>query len=156
MKRLFHSVCLLFAALLMLSSCSSKYSEVRISSVGLSSFTMEGTKQILLDVELGIDNPAPSFTLRNINATLKAEDRDILYLTCDELTIEGRTDKVYSIPVTANIAQGVNIFYILGAVQNLKDKAFMLDFSANAKLRGGFGKTIEYKDIPLSQLSELL
>ena len=155
MKRGIRIILVAAALLGLLAGCTPKWSEVRISSIGLRSFELTSPKSFDLVLDLGVDNPAPDFYVDSLKVAVKAGERPIVLLGAGDVQVAGEVDSCYVVPVRATLADGINIFYIMGALKEEQTGAFKADLWARVRLRGRFGKTIEYKDIPVDELKDL-
>lgn len=151
MKR-FHFVLLLLLALL-LSGCKGKsIKDISVTSVRLVSIVPEGLTGLSALVEVGIHNPTVGFELFDIEGLARYQGQDAFSAKADQLVVSGNTDKLYRIPVQGQIAEGFNPFQLLklfGSESTFDDVTFTV--RGKVALRGGVGKNIEIKDIPLSQ-----
>jgi len=152
MKRI-HILVLLLSALL-LSGCSvNKLKDITVTSARIVSIVPEGLSDLSALIELGIHNPSLAFEVTDLNGLARYRGQDAVTVTADQLIVAGRTDKVYRIPVKGHIAEGFNPFQLLkllGSESSFDDVTF--DVKGKVALRGGIGKNIELKDIPLSSL----
>ena len=155
MKRVF--TFLLIALALVLSGCQGRrLRDIKITSARIVSIVPEGLSSINALVEVGVHNPSVALEIRDIAGMAHYEDMNILSVTADQLIIEGRTDRLYQIPMKGRIAEGFNplrLLRLLGDDSSLDD--ITVSFKARVALRGGIGKDIEMEDIPLSTLFHL-
>lgn len=155
MKRYVQLFLLCLAAVLTMSSCAKQYSEIKLSSFSVKSFVPNGTRAGDLVASIGVDNPAGDFTVESLDCLVKVSGSGICTLTASGLHVDGKTDKVYEVPLHGELSENVSWLSILGKLRALGKDAVKVDVSAKVKLRGGFGKTIEYKDVSLDQLTGL-
>ncbi len=138
---------------LMLTACGSKVKDISVTSFNILSIAPQGLSGITALVEIGIHNPTVGFEVTNLNATIKMKGQDMIYLSADQLMVEGHSEKQYDIPVKGKLAEGFNPFQLLRLMSNEADMQDMtLSISARPALRGGVGKMIEINDIPLKEL----
>lgn len=148
---------LMLALVLVLSGCQGRQlKDIKVTSARIVSIVPEGLTNLSALIELGIHNPSVAFEVMDMIGTARFEDMNILSVSADQLIVEGRTDKVYQIPLKGHIEEGFNPFRLL---RLLGDEASLDDvtvsFKARVALRGGLGKNIEMEDIPLSDLLNL-
>lgn len=151
MKRLF---LILVIVLPLFASCKGKsVKDIKVTSVELVSLTPQGLRDIDAVIKLGLYNPTVGFEITDLCGTLKYKGQEAMILKADQLMVGGKSDKVYTIPVHGSLSEDFNPLQLL---QMLKDKIdfkdVTLDVSVRPALRGGLGKNLEYKDIPLDKL----
>lgn len=157
MKRLAHTITALTVLVSVLSGCSvSKYREIRLSSFDIESFNLESTKVINFTALVGVNNPAPQFKLDTAYATIKAGGRDLVHLSTANVAVDAQKDSVYRVPVKGILSPGINVLYVLGALKEGAEEAITADIDAKLVLRGGIGKTLEYRDLKLDDLKDIL
>ena len=138
---------------LLLSACGGKVKDIRVTSFSIVSIAPQGLSGITALVEVGIHNPTVGFEVTNLNAVIKMKGQDMIYLSADQLMVEGHSEKKYDVPVKGSLADGFNPFQLLRLLNNEANMEDMtLSVSARPALRGGVGKTIEINDMPLKEL----
>lgn len=155
MKRLVHLILLSVITLLTVSSCAGKYSQIRFTSFSIKSFVPDGRRAADILAAVGVDNPAKDFVVEQLNCTVKVSGNVIGTLKASGIRVESGSGKVYELPLRGELSEGVSWLSMLGALRTLEQDAVKVDISAKIKLHGGFGKTIEYKDVPLDKLTGL-
>lgn len=142
------------AACLLLTSCGKGVKDIALTSFRLVSVSPQGLSGVTMLVEVGVDNPTVGFEITDVNAVLKLDSVPALLLTADQLMVEGRAQKLYTIPLKGQIAEGFNPFQLLRLISDDSVMSRLTaDVSARAALRGGLGKNIEMKDIKLDSLT---
>lgn len=152
MKRI-HILALVLCCLLLAGCKGGSFKDITVTSARIISIVPEGLTGLSALVEVEIHNPAPAFEVTNLEGLARYRGQDAVTVTADQLIIAGRTDKVYRIPVRGRIAEGFNPFQLLRLISSegsYDDVTF--DVSGKVALRGGLGKNIELKDIPLTSL----
>ena len=152
MKRL--SILVFILLSLLLAGCKGKsVKDITVTSVRIVSIVPEGLSDLSALVEVGIHNPALPFEVTDLKGMARYQGQDALALSADQLIVAGHTDKVYSIPLKGHIAEGFNPFQLLKLVSRESDYSDVtFTVTGRVALRGGIGKNIELKDIPLSSL----
>ena len=146
---------LLFAAFLTVvlafSGCND-IKQIKVTSFEVVSITPKGFNGIDALVKVGFHNPAMAFELADAVGTAKVKGVPCLEIGADRFVVDGKCDKTYSIHVHGELAQGFDPFQLLQLLNNqMGADDLTLDVSAKAVLRGGIGKKIDLKDIPLSK-----
>lgn len=138
---------------LLLSSCGNEVKDISVTSFNIVSIAPQGLTGITALVEIGIHNPTVGFEVTNLNAIIKMKGQEMIYLSADQLMVEGHSEKQYDIPVKGRLADGFNPFQLLKLLSNEADIEDMtLSISARPALRGGVGKVVEINDMPLKKL----
>lgn len=147
-------ILLLLALALLLAGCKGKgIKDIKVNSARIVSVTPEGLNGLTALVEVGVHNPTVAFELTDITGLARFKGQEALQVKADQLIVSGHTDKVYRIPVQGEIAEGFNPLQLVRLVAD--ENAFddlTITVKGKVALRGGIGKKIEIKDIPLSSL----
>lgn len=145
------AIIVMFASLLLTGCKGHGVKDIEVTSFKIVSIVPKGVSGITALVEVGIHNPMVGFEVTDVHATAKVKDAEALVLTADQLMVPGHTDKVYSIPVKGSIVEGFNPLQLLKIFSNdLNMSDVTVTVKAKVALRGGVGKNIEIKDIPIS------
>ena len=151
MKKAFRISFLLLATCLLLSGCVSKYKKISVSSFELESVVPTSLRSANVVVALGIKNPAPSFQVRDIEATVRRGEEVMGIVTGEPVSVDGKCDRVYRIPLQAQLADGISLMQLLATYKSFDPEDFFLDLHARANVAGKIGKDIDYKDMPLTK-----
>lgn len=151
MKRVVKISLLLLLAAFMLTGCVSKYKKIKVSSFELESVVPSSLRSANVVVAVGINNPAPAFQVRDIEATVKQNGNVMGLVTGEPVSIDGKCDRVYRIPLQAQLAEGVGLMQLLATYKSFNPEEFTIDLHARANVAGKIGKDIDYKDVPLSK-----
>ena len=151
MKKLLKISTLLLVSALLLTGCVSKYKKIKVSSFNVESVVPSSLRSANVVVAVGINNPAPSFQVRDIEATVKRGDEVMGVVTGEPVSIDGKCDRVYRIPLQAQLAEGISIMQLLAIYKSFNPEEFTLDLHARANVAGKIGKDIEYNDVPLTK-----
>lgn len=149
MKKLF---AIMMVCALMFTGCGKSVKDIKVTSFDIVSITPRGLSELAATIELGVNNPIISFTVRDALGTIKLDGTPCLDISADQIIIDADCEKIYSIPLRAKLCQGFNPFSLLTLFQNQDLSRFTVDVGAKIQLRSGVGKTFELKDIPLDKL----
>lgn len=153
MKRI-HIILLMVLCALLLGGCKGKsYKDIKVTSVRLVSIVPEGLADLTALIEVGVHNPTVAFEVTDLEGIARFQGEDALSVSADQLIVSGNSDKVYSIPLKGHISKGFNPFQLLKLLG--KDASYddiTLSVKGKIALRGGLGKNIELKDVPLGSL----
>ena len=152
MKKALRISFLLLATCLLLSGCVSKYKKISVSSFELESMVPTSLRSANVVVAVGIDNPAPSFEVRDIEVTVKRGEEVMGVVTGEPVSVDGKCDRVYRIPLRAQLADGISLMQLLATYKSFNPEDFYIDLHARANIAGKIGKDIDYEDVPLTKL----
>jgi len=140
------------ALLLCLGSCN-RAEDVRVTLFEVVSITPKGMSGMDALVKVGFHNPGVAFEITDAVGAAYLKDDPCLVLTTDQIVVSARCDTVYSVPVHGRLADGFNPLQLLQLLDNqLNIDDITLSVKAKIALRGGLGKVIDLKNIPLSRL----
>ena len=144
------------AALLALGGCA-RLSQVRPTSVKLDSVSPRGMRALVLNVSVGVHNPAQQISLSEISGEVLVSGKVIGNVAVDPLTLAARADSTYAVKADVTLAEGVSVMQVLALAgkKGALDEA-SANISAKAKLKSGPAKKLKMDNIPLKKLLELL
>ena len=159
MKAIKRTISGIFVALLVsavLSGCSglSKVKDIKVTSCGLGSYSLKGLRSIDAVLAVGIDNPALAFNVTDVSGIVKYNGEDFATYTADSISVEKKCSKVYDLPCTATLSDGVSLMRLMQIAKKGNLEGFTTDVTATVKLKSGAGKTFRFKNIDLNKLSE--
>lgn len=154
MKRL-AKVLLLAVLGLALSSCGvSKLKDLSVSSFGVKYLAPTSNRSLSAVLLIGLDNPSISFTVSDVEGTVRYFDREILQFTAGELPVQERSDQVYELPCTATLSEGVSLLDLLVIASKKSMDGMTADVNLDARLKNGMGLPLSFKKIDLSQFTQ--
>ena len=143
---------ILSACITLFVGCSETVNDIEITYFNVISITPRGASELYATIELGIRNPIVAFTLQDMEGTIKMDGQPCIRLTADQLIVDGKSDKVYVIPVKGKLMDGFNPWQLLEILQNYDFSKLTVDISARVSLKSGVGKNIAVKDLALEKL----
>lgn len=149
----------IFVALLacpVLSGCSglSKVKDIKVTSCGLESYSLKGLRSVDAVLAVGIDNPTFAFKVMDVSGTVKYNGEDFATYTADTVSVEKKCSKVYDLPCSATLSDGVSLKQLMQIAKKGSLEGFTTDVTATVKLKSGAGKTFKFKNIDLNELAE--
>lgn len=146
----------LAAASIALTGCGGvrKVKDIKITSVGVESYSFSGLRSINAVLALGIDNPTFAFTVTDLSGVLKYKGEDFATYSADTINVDKKCVKVYDLACSATLSQSVTLMQALQIAKNSSLEGFTTDVEAKVKLRNGAGTTLRFKDLDLQQMSE--
>ena len=151
MKKVLKICILLMLAEMTLTGCVSKYKKIKVTSFELESVVPSSLRSANVVVDVGINNPAPAFQVRDIEATVKQNGNVMGLVTGEPVSVDGKCERVYRIPLQAQLAEGVGLMQLLATYKSFNPEEFTIDLHARANVAGKIGKDIDYKDVPLTK-----
>jgi len=143
---------LLLLCTALLSSCTGRFKDIKMTSYDIVSITPKGLSSVDAIIDLGIDNPAMGITLKDIRGVARLNGEPCLYITAEDVKIEGRSEKEYRIPLHGVLGDEFNPFQLLTLLKGADLSGVKVDASARAEIGCGIGKNIEIKDMSLDKL----
>lgn len=132
----------------------SKIKDIEVTSCGLESYSLQGLRSVKAVLSLGIDNPSLGFTITDLEGILKYNGGDFARYTADSVSVEGQCSKVYDLPCTATLSDGVGLMQIMQIAGNRSLEGFTTDVQAKVRLNNGVGKKLKFKNIDIAKLAE--
>jgi len=141
---------------LTLSGCGSikKVKDIQVTSVGVESYSFSGLRSLNAVLAIGIDNPTFAFKVTGLNGILKYKGEDFAFYSADTLKVDRKCTKVYDLPCSAVLSEGINLYKALQIVNEGNLEGFTTDVEAKVKLRSGAGTTLKFKDLDLREMAE--
>ena len=134
---------------LCLLSCTSQYKKVAVTSFGLVSVTPHGFRSAGAVAEIGIHNPAGTFTVKDLEAVVKYNADTVGFLNAEPVRIAPRCDSLYRLNLSGTLAESFNVIRLLPLLRGQGYTGITADVSGRAVLPSGAGRKFAYKDIPV-------
>lgn len=145
---------ILLTALVVLccSSCGKSLKDIQVTSCKLTSISPRGLSSFDASLDLVVDNPSVQVSLTKMSATLKMNGEPCLYLTADDVTLNPKSQEVYTLTVHGLMDSKFNPFSLLSLLQDMDLEPMSVDVFCHGALKSGIGKDFVYKDLPLKDL----
>lgn len=155
-KRTIFGIFVALLACAVLSGCSglSKVKDIKVTSCGLESYSLKGLRSVDAVLAVGIDNPTFAFKVMDVSGIVKYNGEDFATYTADTVSVEKKCSKVYDLPCSATLSDGVSLKQLMQIAKKGNLEGFTTDVTATVKLRSGAGKTFKFKNIDLNELAE--
>ena len=156
-KHLSHMVLILLIALSpAICGCGGveKVKDIKVTSVGVESYSFGGSRTINAVLALGIDNPTFAFKVTDLNGILKYKGEDFAFYSADTIKVDKKCSKVYDLPCSATLSDGVSLRKALQIAQGNSLEGFTTDVEAKVRLKSGAGTTLRFKDLDIKQMAE--
>jgi len=128
-----------------------RFKDIKVTSATLESLQPEGLRNFNAVIGLGISNPAPAFNILHLQAEILKDTLEIAHGSAENIAVDGKTERVYSIPVKGGISDGVSLLKLSRMLRNFNPDEYTVDVHARASI-AGVGKNLEFTGIPLSKL----
>ena len=138
------------------SGCSGlrKVKDIKVTSCGLESYSLKGLRSVDAVLAVGIDNPTFAFKVMDVSGTVKYLGEDFATYTADTISVDKKCSKVYDLPCTATLSDGVSLMKLVQIVKKGNLLGFTSDVTATVKLKSGAGKTFRFKNIDLNEMAK--
>lgn len=155
-KRNISGILIALLACAILSGCSglSKVKDIKVTSCGLESYSLKGLRSIDAVLAVGIDNPTFAFKVMDVSGVVKYNGEDFATYTADTVSVDKKCSKVYDMPCTATLNDGISLMKLMQIVKKGNLEGFTTDVTVTVKLKSGAGKTFRFKNIDLKKMTE--
>ena len=143
---------ILSVCITLLAGCGGSVNDIEVTTFNIISVTPRGATELYATIELGIRNPIMAFTLQDMEGTIKMDGQPCIRFTADQLMVDGKSDKVYVIPVKGKLMDEFNPWQLLSVLKDNDFSKMTVDASARVSLKPGVGKNIAFKDMSLEKL----
>ena len=141
--------------MLCVGSCK-KIQDIRVTSFEIESLSPRGFKSLDISVRVGVDNPAKTVTVSEIEGQIKHSGKVIGNVSADPFALTAKSSEKYNLKVNISLAQGAGLkeLMVLASPGGLEECT--VDVSAKAAYGKGASMPLKYKDIPLKELLDRL
>ena len=146
-------VLVLCVLVLCLSGCN-KVKQIKVTSVALESVGLRGLKGLDVGVAVGIDNPAFSVDLSEIEGALKHSGKVLGRVSLDPFTLHGRSAEIYHLRALVSLEKGVGLQELIPYMKIEMLEQCTLDVSVRVTYKKSVSKVLNFKDIPVKKLLE--
>lgn len=146
-------VLVLCVLVLCLSGCN-KVKQIKVTSVALESVGLRGLKGLDVGVAVGIDNPAFSVDLSEIEGALKHSGKVLGRVSLDPFTLHGRSAEIYHLRALVSLEKGVGLQELIPYMKIEMLEQCTLDVSVKVTYKKSVSKVLNFKDIPVKKLLE--
>ncbi len=152
-KKKYLGILIVLLACAILSGCSglSKVKDIKVTSCGLESYSLKGLRSVDAVLAVGIDNPTFAFKVMNVSGTVKYKGEDFATYTADTMSVDKKCSKVYDVPCTATLNDGVSLMKLMQIAKKGSLEGFTTDVTATVKLKSGAGTTLKFKNMTLTK-----
>ena len=152
LKRILCSVALTLA--LMASTGCASVKDIAITSCAVEALSPRGLKAVDAVLALGIDNPVFGFKITWLDGVIRSGDRTFATFNAEDISVDRRSVKVYSVPCTGALDKSVSLMELLKLAASRDFSSYVMDVDVHVKLRWGPGTTLHFKDMSISEMME--
>lgn len=155
--KVFRHIGIFLVAALLASSCGlSKMKEISVTSVGVAYIVPTSSRSVDAKLLLGIDNPARSFAVQEINGLIRYQDKVIAHFVTGPLELEGKTLRDYELPCSIRLDDNSSLLEVLviaskGSLEGLKAD---VDIQGALKKNGVLRAPFSFRDLDISQFKK--
>ena len=148
------ALCLVVTALAATGCGFSRIKDISVRSIGVKYITPTSARSLDGVLVLGIDNPAMSLDLSDIEGEVRYQGKPIALFTAGEIPLEGKTLKEYALPCSVRLADGASLLDLLRIAARYPCEGLMADVNVHVALKKGPGTTLHFKDLDIQQFTQ--
>ena len=130
----------LVACVILAAACN-KFKEIDVTSCEVMSLTPKGFRSVDAVLGVGVYNP-----------TVRKDDLVIATFSGGPVTIDKKSEKVYELPCTLMLEEGLSLFQVLTLIKTMDFDGYVIDASGVVSLSNGLKKNLQFKEIPVNSL----
>ena len=156
MKLVRHIAKLLVVAVMCMSAASCgvyKVKDIKINSFDVKYVTPTSARSLDAVLLLGIHNPATSITISNLEGTVKYGEKEIAVVQAGTIPLDKKSDKVYEVPCTATLKDGVSLLNLLPILAMQDPENLSADVQLRVALKNGAGTDLVFNDLTIAKFS---
>ena len=141
---------------LLAGSCGvSKIKDIKLVSAGVKYIIPTSLRSFDAMLYLGIDNPAMTFNVDEIEGAIRVDDIPFATFTAGHLTVESKQILRYELPCTINLDPGRSLLDVLKLSTRSSLDGIKADLNLKvASKNGRIQAPLVYKDLDLSEFSK--
>lgn len=137
--------------LLLMQGCSG-YRDIRVDSCTIEKISPVGLKAVDADFVVGVYNPANRISISGISGKVYYDGGELGTFEAPDVTVPGRQASEVEVDVRAALSQSVTLMQIMGMASHFRPEGFTVDISMKIKIKGGIGKKVVLKGLPVKDL----
>jgi len=140
------------AVLMLLVSGCARIDDVHVRTCSVKTIEPSGFRSVRGVLAIGIDNRTVGFAISGIKGVVKSRDKEIGSFSGGPVVVDGHSFKVCDLSFAATLDKSVSMSDLLVLAFKGNLDGYVADISARVRFRGGIGKTIDFKNVPLEKL----
>jgi len=154
------SAAILVAALLCGCGPIRTIRKIKMTVCKIESIIPQGMKAAKILLGLGFDNPSSAVDLSDLCATLNCEGIPVATLTAEEIKIDKKSSKTYTVPITVQLGEGINLLQAGRLLSSLQDpqasEKFTIDVNGGLKVGKAPVKALKFNNLTTDQVVKAL
>ncbi|MBO4585951.1 MAG: hypothetical protein J5675_05055 [Bacteroidales bacterium] len=147
-------IVMLVAMCVAAASCGvSKIKDIKVNSFDVKYVTPTSARSLDAVLLLGINNPAMNLVISGLEGTVKYNDKAIAVVSAGTIPLEKKTDKVYEIPCTASLVDGVSLLSLFPLLANPDPKGLNVDVHLRVANKKGIGTDLVFNDLSIAKFT---
>ena len=115
-----------------------------------------GLRSVAVTIAVEVDNPASQVKLSDIEGTVCHSGKVFGRVTVDPFVLEARSLETYHLAAVLTLDGDISLLDLMSLLKGNVIEESTIDFYAKASLKGGVSKKLEFKQLPLKELYELV
>jgi hypothetical protein len=87
-----------------------------------------------------------------VTGSIRKDDLVIATFSGGPVTIDKKSEKVYELPCTLMLEEGLSLFQVLTLIKTMDFEGYVIDASGVVSLSNGLKKNLQFKEIPVNSL----
>ena len=141
----------LAAATVLLSGCGS-YRDIRIGDCRLETVSPSGFRTVALGLSVDVRNPAGEITVSGMSGTVYLKDVELGTFEAADVTVPGKSESDVDLSVKATLSGSFNFMQVMSMSSYITPDSLTADVSMKIKVKGGIGKKLDLKGVPLKNI----
>jgi len=156
MKAVRHIVRLMVIAVMCVTAVScgiAKVKDIKIDSFDVKYITPTSARSLDAVLLVGIHNPSTNIIISGLEGTVKYAGREIAVVQAGTIPLEKKSDKVYEIPCTASLVDGVSLLTLFPIFAMQSPQDLSADVRLRVALKSGAGTDLVFNDLTIAKFS---
>ena len=115
-----------------------------------------GLRSVVVAIAVEVDNPASQVKLSDIEGTVFHSGKVFGRVSVDPFVLEARSLETYHLDAVLTLDGDISLLDLMSLLKGNVIEECTIDFYAKASLKGGVSKKLEFKQLPLKELYDLV
>lgn len=135
-------------------SCGiAKVKDIKVNSFDVKYITPTSARSLDAVLLVGIHNPATNIVISGLEGTVKYGGREIAVVQAGTIPLEKKSDKVYEVPCTASLVDGVSLLSLFPIFAAQSPQNLSADVHLRVALKSGAGTDLVFNDLTIAKFS---
>lgn len=155
LRRIIIAAALAVTALMAAGCGISKIKDIKLTGAGVKYIIPTSLRSFDAVLVLGIDNPAMTFKVSNVDGAIRVDDIPYATFQAGEITVEGRQSQEYVLPCSITLEPDITLIDLLKLAARRSLEGMKADVNLRvASKSGAINAPLKYKNIDLSEFSK--